>query len=526
MNTRPPLGSLMFILAFFLAAQASAAALPKWEPVDEGWGAWNELMFTDSKGKPHDLWCHYKECGRNNAAKSAALYILTRKSQEPYGNQAWRTTFSSKLSQFTFDATKERVIDPRDKAEYAVRFQSQLTAQGSVIKVLPPTSVANDASGGGQAPGAAALKAISFDPASVQGGAASKGWVSLKEAAPAAVAVALASNNPAASVPKTVTVAKGKKLASFAIKTTAVTEKKTARITAKLGASAQGANLTILPGSTTGQKPDVVQKPDEVQKPDVVQKPEQKPSAADLFSDPVEKAVARYLLEAMPEDQRKKEDADLRAAFAKSPDDPLVKQWQRKVLDKVNEQLTLTDHKPFLDKTGLTDPQLLAYICPKIPAPAVTETKPKALDQAKKMAKDGKDAKASTDMDDAKAKADTFQPSPAVAGLCSKAKGDAALKLPADSTGNLQTDLGRAGNVPSVVTGGKDGGGGPGPKKEPLFNLSDEKDRRDAAAFGLLSGGIMGFLFMGAGAGPAGIFMGALIGGLVGFLGYAMKKKK
>ena len=521
MNTRPPLGAFLFSLAFCLAVQASAATLPKWEPADEGWGAWNELMFTDSKGKPHDLWCHYKECGRNNATKSAALYILTRKSQEPYGNQAWRTTFSSKLSQFTFDATKERVIDPRDKAEYAVRFQSQLTAQGSVIKVLPPTSVANDASGGGQAPGAAALKAISFDPASVQGGAASKGWVSLKEAAPAAVAVALASNNPAASVPKTVTVAKGKKLASFAIKTTAVTEKKTARITAKLGASAQGANLTILPGSTTGQKPDVVQKPDEVQKPDVVQKP----SDADLFSDTVEKAVARYLLEAMPEDQRKKEDEALRAAFAKSPEEPLVKQWQRKVLDKVNEQLTLEDHKPFLDKTGLTDPQLLAYICSRIPAPVVTETKPKAIDQAKKMKEDSGGALSTTDMDEAKAKADTFQPSPAVAGLCSKSKADAALKLPADSTGNLQTDLGRTGNVPSVVTGSKDGGG-PGPKKEPLFNLSDEKDRRDAAAFGLLSGGIMGFLFMGAGAGPAGIFVGALIGGLVGFLGYAMKKKK
>jgi hypothetical protein len=335
------------------------------------------------------------------------------------------------------------------------------------------------------------------------------------------VAVALASNNPAASLPKTVSIAKGKKLASFSIKTTAVTEKKTVRITAKLGSSAQGANLTILP-ATTGQKPDVVQKPDEVQKPD--QKPEQKPSAADLFSDPVEKAVMRYLLDALPEDQRKKEDEALRAAFAKSPDDPLIKGWQRKVLDKVNEQLTLEDHKPFLEKTGLTDPQLLGYICPKLPAPVVTETKDKALDQAKKMAKDGEEAKVSTDMEDAKSKAD-FQPSPVVAGLCSKSKGEAALTLPTADTGNIQTDLSRTGNVPSVVVDAKKGAGGDPPKKEPLFNL-DEKGKRDATAFGLLSGGIMGFLFMGAGAGPAGIFLGALIGGVVGFLGYAMKKKK
>jgi hypothetical protein len=521
MNTRPRLGVLLFSLAFCIASQAGAATLPKWEPADEGWGAWNELMFTDSKGKPHDLWCHYKECGRQ-AKGVAHLYILKRKGQnEPYGNQAWRTTFSSQLSQFTFDAAKERVIDPRDKKEYAVRYQAQLTAQGSVIKVLPPTSAANDATGEGQAPAAAALKAISFDPASVQGGAASKGWVSLKEAAPAAVAVALASNNPAASLPKTVSIAKGKKLASFSIKTTAVTEKKTVRITAKLGSSAQGANLTILP-ATTGQKPDVVQKPDEVQKPD--QKPEQKPSAADLFSDPVEKAVMRYLLDALPEDQRKKEDEALRAAFAKSPDDPLIKGWQRKVLDKVNEQLTLEDHKPFLEKTGLTDPQLLGYICPKLPAPVVTETKDKALDQAKKMAKDGEEAKVSTDMEDAKSKAD-FQPSPVVAGLCSKSKGEAALTLPTADTGNIQTDLSRTGNVPSVVVDAKKGAGGDPPKKEPLFNL-DEKGKRDATAFGLLSGGIMGFLFMGAGAGPAGIFLGALIGGVVGFLGYAMKKKK
>ena len=285
------------------------------------------------------------------------------------------------------------------------------------------------------------------------------------------------------------------------------------------------------PKPTPAPKPKPEPTPEPKPKPQPEPKPTPDPStkpqdgvsrAAALFSDPVEKAVVNFLLQAEPEDQRKKDEEALIAAFAKSPDDPLIKEWQRKVLDKVDEQLTLADHAAFLQKTALTDPQLLAYICPKIPAPTITQSKPKALDQAKAMEKGGKDARTATDMEDVKSKAD-FQPSPVVAGLCNRSKEDTALsKLPPAKTGGPDTDLSRSPNVPSVINGGK---GSEGAKKEPIFDFS-EKTNRDGVAFGALTGGILGFLAMGAGAGPMGIFFAALIGGVLGFLHNASKKKE
>jgi hypothetical protein len=136
---------VIFAVTLLLGAlSAHAVELPKWAPADEGWGAWNNLQFADSQGKFHNLWCHYKKCGRQ-AKGISPLFILTSKGQEPHGKDAWRTTFESELSQFTFDAAKQKAIDPRDKKEYPVRFQSQMTASGSVIKVLPPTKQAEDA---------------------------------------------------------------------------------------------------------------------------------------------------------------------------------------------------------------------------------------------------------------------------------------------------------------------------------------------------------------------------------------------
>ena len=65
-------------------------------------------------------------------------------------------------------------------------------------------------------------------------------------------------------------------------------------------------------------------------------------------------------------------------------------------------------------------------------------------------------------------------------------------------------------------------------KRDSLLHL-DAEGKRDSAAFGIMTGGVFGLLAMGAAAGPAGLFAAVLIGGLIGFFGYAMshpKKKK
>lgn len=122
------------------------AAPGSWTAKDESWGSWNEMTFVDSKGAGHSLWCYYKDCGQGKKGSGLApLYVFTRAGQEPYGKQAFRTTFTTKTSQFQFDRATGMVVDPRDGKQIAPHYQSQLTATGSVIRVQSPTASAADA---------------------------------------------------------------------------------------------------------------------------------------------------------------------------------------------------------------------------------------------------------------------------------------------------------------------------------------------------------------------------------------------
>jgi RHS repeat-associated protein len=92
------------------------------------------------------------------------------------------------------------------------------------------------------------LVGFSIDPTTVVGGAASTGTIVLSAPAPpGGVAVVLASNHPAVSVPATVTVAEGTVAATFDIATASITTSATATITAALGSSQQSATLSVAP---------------------------------------------------------------------------------------------------------------------------------------------------------------------------------------------------------------------------------------------------------------------------------------
>ena len=69
---------VIFAVTLFLGLAPARAAgdLPTWKAVDEPWGAWNEVQFTDSQKAYHSLWCHYTECGSKSKAKTAALYLF------------------------------------------------------------------------------------------------------------------------------------------------------------------------------------------------------------------------------------------------------------------------------------------------------------------------------------------------------------------------------------------------------------------------------------------------------------------
>ncbi len=98
----------------------------------------------------------------------------------------------------------------------------------------------------------ASLSAISVSPASVSGGSAAQGTVTLSGAAPAGgVVVSLSSNTVSAAVPTSVTVPQGATSAAFAISTTSVAASTTATITASAGGMNQAAQLTITPAAQT-----------------------------------------------------------------------------------------------------------------------------------------------------------------------------------------------------------------------------------------------------------------------------------
>jgi hypothetical protein len=94
----------------------------------------------------------------------------------------------------------------------------------------------------------AALSAVSVNPASVVGGNASQGTVTLTAAAPSGgFAVTLADNSSAASVPTSLTVAQGATSAAFTITTTAVAASTPVTITASAGGVTRTTTLTVTP---------------------------------------------------------------------------------------------------------------------------------------------------------------------------------------------------------------------------------------------------------------------------------------
>jgi hypothetical protein len=95
------------------------------------------------------------------------------------------------------------------------------------------------------------LSAVFLNPASVGGGNPSTGTVTLNAPAPSGgAAVTLSSNNAAAAVPASVTVAAGATSATFTVATTSVTAATTATISATFGGVLGTATLTVTPTGT------------------------------------------------------------------------------------------------------------------------------------------------------------------------------------------------------------------------------------------------------------------------------------
>jgi hypothetical protein len=98
---------------------------------------------------------------------------------------------------------------------------------------------------------ASALAGVTVNPASVTGGSPSTGTVTLTAPAPAAGAtVTLASNNAAAVVPASVTVAAGATSGTFTVNTTAPTATVTATLTATYAGVSKTTALTVNPAAT------------------------------------------------------------------------------------------------------------------------------------------------------------------------------------------------------------------------------------------------------------------------------------
>ena len=96
------------------------------------------------------------------------------------------------------------------------------------------------------------VSSVTLNPTSVTGGTSSSGTVTLSGPAPSTGAtVGLSSNNAAATVPTSVSVASGATTTTFTVNTTTVTTTATATISASLNGGTQTAPLTINPSSGT-----------------------------------------------------------------------------------------------------------------------------------------------------------------------------------------------------------------------------------------------------------------------------------
>jgi hypothetical protein len=91
------------------------------------------------------------------------------------------------------------------------------------------------------------LTSVSVTPASVQGGTAAQGTVTLSAAPSSAASVALSSNNAAAAVPGSATVNAGATTGTFSIATAAVTTATPVSISGTFSGVTQSVTLTVTP---------------------------------------------------------------------------------------------------------------------------------------------------------------------------------------------------------------------------------------------------------------------------------------
>jgi FG-GAP-like repeat len=111
----------------------------------------------------------------------------------------------------------------------------------------PTIDVLTNTTGG--VPPSLGVASLSLNPTTVTGGNSSTGTVTLTAVTPAATTVAIASNNPAATVPASVTVPAGSQSRTFSISTTQVPATTSAVITASLNGTSRSATLTINPAA-------------------------------------------------------------------------------------------------------------------------------------------------------------------------------------------------------------------------------------------------------------------------------------
>jgi hypothetical protein len=110
-------------------------------------------------------------------------------------------------------------------------------------------------------PASASLSSVTVNPATIVGGNAAQGTITLTSAAPGGGAVVgLSSANPsAAAVPASVTVPAGASAATFSISTSAVTTNTSVGITATYSGVSRSATLTVTPaGATTLPAPSLL----------------------------------------------------------------------------------------------------------------------------------------------------------------------------------------------------------------------------------------------------------------------------
>jgi FG-GAP-like repeat len=116
----------------------------------------------------------------------------------------------------------------------------------------PTTDVLTNTTGGVPPPSptpSLGVASLSLNPTTVTGGNSSTGTVMLTAIAQASTTVTITSNNPAATVPASVTVPAGSQSRSFSISTTQVQATTSAVITASLNGTSRSATLTINPAA-------------------------------------------------------------------------------------------------------------------------------------------------------------------------------------------------------------------------------------------------------------------------------------